>query len=106
MRTGKATYLCLAELELERCRLEIARGRQTSKTFDRATDLAERLRDTNHLMLQNEALVVAAEAANAEDRTRLLNIAKTFFRRGDWLMRTADIAEIERGGSAVLRFGV
>lgn len=106
VRTGKATYLCLAELELERCRLEIARGRQTSKTFDRATDLAERLRDTNHLMLQNEALVVAAEAANAEDRTRLLNIAKTFFRRGDWLMRTADIAEIERGGSAVLRFGV
>lgn len=102
----KCTYVTIAELQLERLRLQVARGQLGPRVFARGRDLCDQLGYAHHAMMQHEAMVVVAEAAGLADRGGLIDRARNFYRGGGWRLRLADIGELEDGGSAVRRFGL
>jgi tetratricopeptide (TPR) repeat protein len=104
--SGKCTYITHSKLGLERLRLEIASGRADRALDDRAASLAARVYETNHLRLHHEMLLVQAEIAEREERKALLDDARAFMRGRGWMLRRADADLIDRGGSAVLEFGL
>lgn len=106
VRSGKCTYITYSKLGLERLRMDIAAGRTERSLNETAAALGARVLETNHLRLHHEMLLVHAEIADRDERARLLEAARAFMRGRGWMLRRADADLIERGGSAVLEFGL
>lgn len=104
-RYRECTFNSLAELRLEQLRQGIVMGDDSTKLLERATRLIARTGQAHHAVLEIEARIVSAELVDGDERNSILIRTKSVLRSSGYRMRLSDIAEIERGGSAIRRFG-
>jgi hypothetical protein len=100
------TFLAMHEIDLEEIRLQICKNSQDENTYQRALVLTSTFENSHHFTMYYCAKILAAEACLDADRQKLLNVAREFFRTTNYRLRLEDISEIQRGHSAVLRYGL
>lgn len=106
LQRRECTFAAQTEFQLELLRLAIATGSPTEGAHRAALDLADRLQDSGHKMMEAEALLLAAELAPAAERAALVTKLRTYLSSGGWNLRLADVNILARGQSAVMAVGI